>query len=133
MSDAILTVDLGGTLIRTVRMNLEGDILARVREPIHAARGREITLPHVIDAIRRVAPADGSRIGAIGVSMPGPIDPWEGRVINLTNIPGWQNLPLAAMLSEEFGCPVWLGNDATWPRWPSSGSVRRRVSRTSSK
>jgi len=111
MSDTILTVDLGGTLIRTARMNSEGDIFAHVREPIHAAQGRDVTLPHVIDAIRRVAPTDGSPITAIGVSAPGPINPWEGRVINLTNIPGWQNLPLADMLSKAFGCPVWLGND----------------------
>jgi glucokinase len=111
MTDTILTVDLGGTLIRTARMDPEGRISACVREPIHAQRGRDATLPHVIDAIRRVAPADGSRIDAIGISVPGPVDPWQGRVINLTNIPGWQNLPLVDILSKEFGCPVWLGND----------------------
>jgi glucokinase len=111
MSDSILTLDLGGTLIRTARMNPEGDIFAHVRESIDAAQGRDVTLPYVIDAIRRVAPTDGSPIKAIGVSAPGPIDPWEGTVINPTNIPGWQNLPLADMLSKEFGCPAWLGND----------------------
>ncbi len=111
MSETILAVDLGGTLIRTARMNPEGEISACVREPIHAERGRDVTLPHVIDAIRRVAPTDGAAIEAIGISAPGPVDPWQGRVINLTNIPGWQNLPLVDILSREFGCPVWLGND----------------------
>jgi glucokinase len=111
MTDTILTVDLGGTLIRTARMNPAGKISACVREPIHAERGRDVTLPHVIDAIHRVAPTDGSRLKAIGISAPGPVDPWQGRVINLTNIPGWQNLPLVDILSSEFDCPVWLGND----------------------
>ena len=56
MKEAIVTVDLGGTLIRTARMNREGHIFgARPRAHPRRTRSR-LTLPHVIDAIRRVVP-----------------------------------------------------------------------------
>jgi glucokinase len=112
MADLIVAVDLGGTLIRTAQMDRKGHIFARVREPIHANRGREYTLPAVIDAIRRVLPTDRDRLAAVGICVPGPLDPWKGIIINLTNIPGWEMLPFRDILSDEFGVPVWLGNDA---------------------
>ena len=112
MKRFILALDLGGTLIRTARMDPTGHIYERLEEPTHALQGREVTLPRVIETLRRVLPEEMSQVAAIGVSVPGPVNPWTGVIARLTNIPGWEALPLRDILTREFNCPIWLGNDA---------------------
>ena len=52
------------------------------------------------------------RIRAIGVGMPGFVDFPTGLVHNLTNVKGWQRIPLRDRLSNLTGLPVTVDNDA---------------------
>jgi glucokinase len=54
----------------------------------------------------------GEEVLAISAAAPGPTDPKLGVVLNAPNIPGWDNLPLAQLLHDQFKVPVFLGNDA---------------------
>jgi glucokinase len=49
---------------------------------------------------------------ALGAGLPGIIDGLNGRVRELSNVPGWRDVPLAALLSEETGLPSIIENDA---------------------
>jgi glucokinase len=49
---------------------------------------------------------------ALGAGLPGIIDGKNGRVRELSNVPGWQDIPLAAVLLEETGLPSIIENDA---------------------
>lgn len=49
---------------------------------------------------------------AVGVGFGGPVDLARGRVRGSFLSSGWEGLPLAHMLAEELGLPVWLANDA---------------------
>jgi glucokinase len=51
-------------------------------------------------------------ISAIGIASPGPLDPHTGIILDTPNIPQWKNFPVAPKLSEHFGVPVFLDNDA---------------------
>jgi glucokinase len=51
-------------------------------------------------------------VGAVGVGLPGIIDGINGRVRELSNVPGWRDVPLAALLREETGLPAIIENDA---------------------
>ena len=51
-------------------------------------------------------------VGALGAGLPGIIDGINGRVRELTNVPGWRDVPLAALLSEATGLPAIIENDA---------------------
>lgn len=51
-------------------------------------------------------------VSAIGIASPGPLDPHTGVVLATPNIPEWHNFPLAPNLSDHFGVPVYLDNDA---------------------
>lgn len=51
-------------------------------------------------------------IAAIGVGVPGLVDFEHGFVHILTNVPGWVQVPLKAILSEKTGLPVVVENDA---------------------
>ncbi|MCS7071462.1 MAG: ROK family protein [Anaerolinea sp.] len=114
MSDWIIGVDLGGTRLRAARLNADLDVLAREEMLTLADEGFEATIGRVKDIIRRMLPPPGSgdTVAGIGVSIPGPTNPFTGVVELGTNLKGWQNVPLVQILRDEFNVPVYIGNDA---------------------
>lgn len=53
-----------------------------------------------------------SEIAAVGVSCGGPLDFETGTIHAPPNLPGWEAVPLKALLEAEFGLPVCVENDA---------------------
>ncbi len=51
-------------------------------------------------------------MAGIGISAPGPLNPITGVVVAPPNLKGWHNVPLGQVLHDEFGVPVYVGNDA---------------------
>lgn len=114
MSEYIIGVDLGGTRLRVARLNEDLDVLARDEMLTLADEGFEPTMARVKDIVRRMLPAPGSgdTVAGIGVSIPGPTNPFTGIIELGTNLKGWQNVPLVQILRDEFNVPVYIGNDA---------------------
>ena len=113
MADYYVAVDLGGTNIRTIRGTADGTILARVSLRTQAAEGEAAVMARILGAIREVWPPDpNDHVHAIGVSVPGPVDPWRGILFNAPNLPGWSYVPLGDLITREFHVPARLGNDA---------------------
>lgn len=106
----VLTVDLGGGHVRVGRHTLSGRLLRTLTAPANLAEGPEATLDAVGDLLTRIA--DGSRIHAIGVSLPGPVDITTGAVELPSRMPGWPGFRVGEALSERFGVPVVVDNDA---------------------
>lgn len=52
------------------------------------------------------------QICAIGIGIPGLVNFEKGSVFNLTNVRGWQNIPVRDLLAEATGLPVAADNDA---------------------
>lgn len=113
MSDekVIIGVDLGGTRIRAACCDRQLNILDRKETFTHAKEGRDATMQRIKDLIRDVMP-DNATVEGIGFSAPGPSNPKTGVVVAPPNLPGWHDVPLGDILHEEFGVPVYLGNDA---------------------
>jgi len=61
-------------------------------------------------AITEVVPGNQSRLLAIGVGVPGLVDPTRGVAIHYKYINRWKNVTLAAPLAKKFGVPVYLEN-----------------------
>jgi glucokinase len=51
-------------------------------------------------------------VEAVGVGVPGIINPVQGVVVNLTNVPGWSDIPLRSVIMERTGLVGNLENDA---------------------
>ena len=51
-------------------------------------------------------------VEAVGVGVPGIINPVQGVVVNLTNVPGWSDIPLRSIIMERTGLVGNLENDA---------------------
>ena len=52
------------------------------------------------------------RVAGIGIGLPGPVDFTRGVVHFFPNIPGWNNVPLKAILETRLRLPVSVDNDA---------------------
>jgi len=108
--DVHIAVDIGGTQIRaaTYPLNSLHPLNIRRLSTNHPTRS---PLERLIEVIASVWSRE-ERVAAIGVAAPGPLDPYQGIMIDAPNIPDWENLPLARILEEQFQVPVALGNDA---------------------
>ena len=82
--------------------------LRRAALPTH---GDEPVVERLKRLLRSLQPDDGVLLG-IGVACPGPLDPEHGIVLEAPNIAEWRDLPLKALLENEFGAPVVVDNDA---------------------
>ncbi len=66
---------------------------------------------------------------AVGVGLPGIIDHASGIVHDLTNVPGWQEVPLREILRQRTGLRVIIENDAkamTYGEWKFGAAVGLR-------
>lgn len=103
-------IDLGGTKILSVVLDDGLRVAGCDQRPTDAERGPAAVIASMVVSLR--AAAAGERIAAAGVSAPGPCDPERGIVTTPPNLPGWHNVPVAALVSAALGVPVWLENDA---------------------
>lgn len=51
-------------------------------------------------------------VSGIGISCGGPLDAKRGVILSPPNLPGWDCVPVSDILTERFGLPVHLQNDA---------------------
>jgi len=104
----ILAVDIGGTHIRVA--TYESNSIT----PISHQRTRSLgNVPGVYERLVRTIESVWLKdVTAIGIASPGPLDPYTGTILATPNIHEWHNFPLAPKLSEHFGVPVHLDNDA---------------------
>ncbi|MDQ7024454.1 MAG: ROK family protein [Anaerolineae bacterium] len=112
MAKIIITVDLGGTRLRAAQVDSDLRITKRCETLTKAHEGLDPTLQRMKDIIREVLPDDEAKVIGIGVSAAGPTNPKTGVVVAPPNLDGWHDVPLADILSKEFGVPVYVGNDA---------------------
>ncbi|MCJ7823908.1 MAG: ROK family protein, partial [Anaerolineales bacterium] len=108
----IIAVDFGGTYIRAAFFpSLLPPPTSQNKTATLASEGPESVISRLIQAIESQIPKDSVDL-RIGIGAPGPLDPRNGVILSSPNLAGWTNIPLRDRLSEHFGVPVFLGNDA---------------------
>src|SRR5688572_23118605 len=111
----ILAVDLGGTQIRAALITPDREVHCRRAEPTRDEQGVAGVIERiceVVAAVRDEAAADGLPAPvAIGIAAPGPLDPTRGVVLDPPNLVGWDDIPLADMVSRRLDLPTVLERD----------------------
>ncbi|MEW6286367.1 MAG: ROK family protein [Chloroflexota bacterium] len=105
----IVAIDIGGTHIRAAAYAPEST------RPIAHHKTRSLArTPGVFDRLVEAVQAvwQEGQVAAIGIASPGPLDPHTGTILDTPNIPEWANFPVASKLTERFGVPAYLDNDA---------------------
>lgn len=114
MKNYVVGVDLGGTKISTALSDLEGKIINQTTIPTDAHEGEVPVLNRIINSIEKVvndSAVSYEDIKGIGIGSPGPLDAKQGIIITTPNLP-FKNFNLVKHISEKFGVPVFLDNDA---------------------
>ncbi|HTC85728.1 MAG TPA: ROK family protein [Candidatus Acidoferrum sp.] len=105
-------VDVGGTKVAALVVDADGATLGRAERAMTGRSGAAGIEP-VLGAVRAALDAAGATdrdLSAIGVGVPGRVDPVSGVVGLATNL-GWRDMPLARLVEAEFGVKCAVEND----------------------
>lgn len=102
-------IDFGGTNIRVGLFNNKGSLIKELRTKTEAPKGPQYIIEKLQNTIEIIK--ENKDIGGIGIGMPGPLNPYEGVVLSPVNLPDWDSVPLASILSKQFHVPCYIEND----------------------
>ncbi len=116
-TDAVYTVGvhLGREKVKTVLMDARMNIISRKRGLSYERLGLKGVLESLflsIDDSMKDAEKHNIKVGAIGIGIPGPLDPRTGVVRHPPKFKGWKDVPLGKIIHERYKLPVWIENDA---------------------
>ena len=96
-------IDIGGTKCAVV-LGDENGVSKKIR---FDTADRDSTIQNIMQAVEQIGKGD-----AIGISCGGPLDSKRGVIMSPPNLPDWDNVHITEMLTERFGVPAYLCNDA---------------------
>ena len=132
-------LDLGGTQVRAALVRADGTRLGRAAAQTPVADGPAAVVAACIATLQlarehaaREDAAAVSRLVGIGISAPGPLNPWTGIAVEPANLgPHFPGTDLAGPIGVALGLPVFLEHDTKvytpFPTRRSSDPEERRV------
>ena len=117
-SQPILAIDLGGTQIRAAYVSPDLALACRRAGRTDDREGLEAVVERICSIAGRVRD-DAREAGlpdpvGVGISSPGPLDPWRGVVTAPPNLAGWVDVPLVERVGDYIGLP---GAGRALSRW----------------
>jgi glucokinase len=104
-------VDFEARNIMATAVDFSDRPLRHAHKEIEKSDSASDIVKKIEQVISEVLPDDQSRLLAIGVGVPGLVDPVRGIAVHYKYIQQWQNIPLSAPLAKRFGVPVYLENN----------------------
>ena len=130
----VAAIDLGGSHFSSVLADEQGRFLARAASSIGGDEGPERILGMIADAVEEMLKKRHSSredLRAVGLAVPGLVDPETGTVGAAANLAGWIDVPVAEMLRRRLPVPVRVENDvnlaALGEIWQGAGRGRRHL------
>ncbi len=124
-SKLAIGIDFGGTTIKSAVVE-GGQILERGDVIDTQALGSvDLIMEALVAEVMRLKSA---AVTAVGAGLPGFVDSTHGIVHQLTNVPGWNDVPLRKLLTELTGLPAAIDNDAnamTYAEWKHGAGFGR--------
>jgi predicted NBD/HSP70 family sugar kinase len=110
---ALIGVDVAETYIHVELFDLHLSLKARAEQRLEPGENRpQDVVGRIASGVRAVvgqAGIDPSRVLGVGVSVPGQVEPEEGRSVFAPNW-GWHDVPLRDLLAERLDFPLYLDN-----------------------
>ena len=112
MIGPVLGIDLGGTTIKAGVVDPTGTVHSYVTFPSRESEGREAWAQAALEAAHQATFASSIRPRAIGLSIPGAVDPRTGTLLDLVaRLDTSAGIDLSKIFSP-LELPVWADNDA---------------------
>ena len=111
----ILAIDLGGTQIRAAYVSPDLHLASRRAIETNDQEGVDAVVDRLC-ALAADTMADARDAGlpapaGLGISSPGPLDPWRGVVVAPPNLAGWRDVPLLERVEAALDLPAFLERD----------------------
>jgi hypothetical protein len=115
--DAVYTIGahLGRQKVKTVLMDARMNIILRKKGLSYEGLGPKGVFEELfisIDDSMRDAEKYNTKVGAIGIGVPGPLDVQTGIVRHPPKFKRCKDVPLGKIVHEKYKIPVWIENDA---------------------
>jgi glucokinase len=111
--DIYIGLDVGGTKCSVVIGDKTFSIKKKIVFETRTERGyKEILLDLKNNVRSLLSEFSGFNLKRIGISCGGPLDSKKGIIYSPPNLPGWDNVPVTKIFSDEFGVETALQNDA---------------------
>ncbi|HEY0457681.1 MAG TPA: ROK family transcriptional regulator [Pyrinomonadaceae bacterium] len=121
-------VDLGKKMTVVGTSNLRGRILEKNEFPTSTNFNK--TLSRIIEQVQYYVNKSGGSIEGIGVSLPGLVESWKGKVVNIPHL-DWHYPEIGEVIEKATGLPVVVENDTNatalaelWLGRPEISNVR---------
>lgn len=111
----LVGVDIGGTKTAVVLSRELPQVLARTEFQTLPEEGPAPAIEKILESIAELLVAAELRnrdVAAIGISCGGPLDRHRGVIQSPPNLTTWVDVPIVQILTERFGVPCHLENDA---------------------
>ncbi|MBQ3045890.1 MAG: ROK family protein [Clostridia bacterium] len=111
-----LGMDIGGTKCAVILSEKSAvSVKDKIKFYTRVERGYEAVIAELVSSAEEIISRNGiesSDVLACGVSCGGPLNTDTGVIMRPPNLPDWDNVPLADMISEALGIPCKVRNDA---------------------
>ena len=111
--DVVVAIDVGGTGMKCALVDRTGHAVHTERHATGAQRGPDAVVGTILDVAEGLATrarADGYRVVAVGIAVPGVIDEPNGIAVWSANV-GFRDVPLRQLMQERLRVPATLGHD----------------------
>lgn len=114
MEKRYIGLDIGGTKCAAVIGDEAGNILQRIAFASGREKAPDEILTAYFDAIDTLLETHthGTPPLAIGISCGGPLDAKRGVIQRPPNLPLWDDVAICDIMTQRYGCPAFLQNDA---------------------
>jgi predicted NBD/HSP70 family sugar kinase len=109
----VLAADLGTRHARLAVVDLSGSVVAGAELPVRFSDGPDAVLTAVANRLTELTAENGTAsVRGVGMALPGPVETASGQVTSPSRMPGWHGMRVADWLSDRFGAPAAVDNDA---------------------
>lgn len=117
MTKKYLGLDIGGTkcAVLLAEVNHGIHLLDKIRFETCTEKGFSYAWEHLRQAMEELLARNSltfAEVEAVGISCGGPLDSRRGLVLSPPNLPGWDEIPLPKMITDQYGIPAYIQNDA---------------------
>src|SRR5256885_9170402 len=133
-TEVVFAADLGGTNLRAATVDENGNIHFRVKQNTPQADQPDEIVRALVLAVReceKQSKADGNRMRAVSVVVPGSVNVKQGVVVKAPNLACLDGFRLTAALTSELKLPAILENDANaaavGEMWQGAGRGGRAI------
>ena len=111
--DFYIGLDIGGTKCSVVVGDASFSMKKKIFFDTRVERGYKAIIAEFQEHIKAIlGEFSGFNLKRIGISCGGPLDSKNGIIYSPPNLPGWDNVPITRIFSNEFGVETVLQNDA---------------------